>query len=121
MNYHFPSAQDARLQLIYDRHAALYDSDKQLTDKTQPLRIEVIMRRPRSNTLAYEKLLYQYMGLRLQTLLGLVEPHGVFKATIQFDLELWKELAVYGGWCITVTADEKTMEVSNEHLVPLED
>ena len=76
-----------------------------------------------ATTNVVEQLSIQFDRLRLFTLLRVVEYKmiGVFKATVKYDVELWKELVTTGGWCIHVSDDEKTMEVSNEHLVPTAD
>lgn len=109
----FPTAHEAFIQLLYDRHDSLYDSDHVLETKVEPLVKEIVASRPVSNTSAFEHLEFQYTGLRLRTLLGLEDPGGVFTATIPYDGELLEELSSTGDWKFRIS--DKGMEISNKH------
>ena len=111
MDKNFPNAQETYMQLLYDRHDFLYVSDSQLSEKTQALMCELIASRPRSNTTAFEHLEYQYKSLRLQTLLGIVDTHGVFKARVPYDVSLGDELKSKGYSCVHAPEDADIMEV----------
>lgn len=120
MVYDFPKAHDAHIQLLYDRHNSLYHSRAQLTEHitargendTESLLDAVINSRPTSNSTAFELLKHQYNGLRLQTLLGLADPNGIFRTVVPYDSELMEELVNHGNWCIRVSKAGKTMGIS---------
>ena len=111
MEKNFPTASEARIQLLYDRHDFLNSLDGTLTQKAESLLKELIVSRPKSSTTALEHLEYQYKGLRLQTMLGITDPHGVFRARVPYNEELRDELVGSGYACTHAPEDNNIMEV----------
>ena len=111
MENNFPKARDAHVQLLYDRRDYLPALESELAEKVQLLVSELIAIRPKTNATAMEHLDYSYKGLRLQTLLGLVNPNGIFRARVPYDVELRDELINSGYFCVNAPDDTNIMQV----------
>lgn len=134
------------IELLYDRHDALYNSPQQLAAKARPLMDEfinkkygncnslvsenmeeyqlmysLILNRPVSETPDSERQEYMHKGLKLMALLNLTDILRNFRTTVDYTPELLKEAhsSVNNSWLLSLESRNSDYQYNGIRLMTL--